>query len=405
MLNIVGEPTDIIMEHRRYLNGINFGTICEEIEHEKNIQCVKLKRRKNNAIKVIQARHSDYNYNTIYKYYKRWINDGKPRNYIITDKRKNNTKNMALPIDIEMQMASKIKERYHQHQQVSYNTISQMAKQEWNTLHPDQFNKFYASNGWVYNFSHRYSLSSQAVSLRSSSRDHKDLTDSPLEVKRFKDAYLQYTTLYVLKYVINFDETSRGSLTGRIQTIAPKNNHRQPRILNRIKGRGLSIGCSITGTGEKLQSVLVAKGKSKKSLGKYKQYCNDKRCILTYSESGWFTDTQIIKVLDIIYKYTKGSNSLCIWDDYAAHKTERVIEKAKQYNIQLLAVPKGLTWALQPLDVKINGAYKQMMNSYWLKNAYNENPSNYHTNLCDTVLGCYDNINSSLIKSSFDCLL
>ena len=122
------------------------------------------------------------------------------------------------------------------------------------------------------------------------------------------------------------------------------------------------------------------------------------------SPSGWFTDIHILKVLDIIHEHAKGEPALCVWDEYAAHNTKRVLEQAQLYNIQLLKVPKGLTWALQPLDVKVNGPYKQLMNSYWLKNAYNENPNDYHTNLCQTVLNCYDDLSMSLIKNSFGCM-
>jgi hypothetical protein len=288
--------------------------------------------------------------------------------------------------------------------QVTYQTISTMAKQEWSNLNCGTLKKFNASNGWVYNFLQRHSLSSQAVSLRSSSRNHKELSDSPEEVAKFRTSYQSYIENHGLKYVINFDETSRGSLTGRIQTVAPKNCKRQPRIRNIIRGRGLSIGCSITATGHRLKSILVTKGTSKRSLLKYGDYIKDPRCSLNFSKSGWFTDTQILKALDIMHQYTGGKPSMCIWDDYTAHKTERVIEQAKQYNIQLLTVPKGLTWALQPLDVKINGPYKQMMNSYWLQKRYNENNKEYHANICETALTCFDRINSEIIKDSFRCI-
>jgi hypothetical protein len=150
--------------------------------------------------------------------------------------------------------------------------------------------------------------------------------------------------------------------------------------------------------------VLVTKGRSKRSLLKFKQYRDDNRCVIIYSQSGWFTYTEILTVLDIIYNHTKGAPALCIWDDYAAHNKDQVLEKAKKLNISLLTVPKGMTPSLQPLDFKVFGAFKPMMNSYWLKNSYNTNSQNYHTNLCETILNCYENISSSLIRSSFECM-
>ena len=96
---------------------------------------------------------------------------------------------------------------------------------------------------------------------------------------------------------------------------------------------------------------------------------------------------------------------MCIWDSYRAHCTAAVVSKAKTLNIQLLEVPKGLTWALQPLDTTINGPYKQKMLSYWLKNSYNEDLKGYHRNICDTVLNCYDDLKKSLILKAFQSLI
>ena len=389
---------------RKFLGGFDFAPICKEIKEEYIMQTTTMGRKKTNAVNVIQSRHSNHKLTTLHKYYRKWRSIRSPETFIVNGSRKNNYKRMALPITTELNIATKIRTNYHEHKRVTYQTISTMAKHEWNKLDSCTLKKFSASNGWVYNFSKRHSLSSQAISLRSSSRNHKDLSDSPEEVSKFRTSYQSFIAKYGSQYVINFDETSRGSLTGRIQTVAPKNCKRQPRIRDIIKGRGLSIGCLITATGHRLKSILVTKGKSKRSLLKYGDYNKDTRCLLAFSGSGWFTDSQILTALDIIHEYTNGKPSLCIWDDYAAHKTERVIERAETYNIELLTVPKGLTWVLQPLDVKINGPYKQMMNSYWLQRHYNENSKDYHTNICETVLECFDRIKPEMIKDSFSCI-
>jgi hypothetical protein len=61
------------------------------------------------------------------------------------------------------------------------------------------------------------------------------------------------------------------------------------------------------------------------------------------NKSGWFTSIENLKVLNLIYDYTKGLQSLLIWDNYKAHLTDDIINKAKEYNIKLLNVPKGMT--------------------------------------------------------------
>ena len=67
------------------------------------------------------------------------------------------------------------------------------------------------------------------------------------------------------------------------------NAPRQPKINSFIKGRGLSIGAIISLTEKKLKSILVTKGKTKRSLEKYEHYLYDKKCHVTYSDSGYFT--------------------------------------------------------------------------------------------------------------------
>ena len=157
--------------------------------------------------------------------------------------------------------------------------------------------------------------------------------------------------------------------------------------------------------GEKLQSILVTEGKTQKCIEKYGKFGNDPRCLLTCSPSGWFTEVQILQVLEIICRHAKGAPILCIWDAYRAHFTPEVLLAAEENNVQLLKVPEGLTWALQPLDVKVFGPYKQKLASYWMKNSYNEDKENYHLNLCDTLLSCYDDLKKDIIDAAFTAVL
>ena len=56
MSNITGGSTGIIVERCRFLEGIEFVTICQEIEQEQSLQHTKMQRTKNNALKVVQVR-------------------------------------------------------------------------------------------------------------------------------------------------------------------------------------------------------------------------------------------------------------------------------------------------------------------------------------------------------------
>ena len=116
---------------------------------------------------------------------------------------------------------------------------------------------------------------------------------------------------------------------------------------------GISIGCLIRSDGQKLPSILVAKGLTTRSLIKYENYLNDPRCILSHSPSGWFCQEQMTIVLQTIYNHMKGEPCLCVWDAYKSHWTPQIINLASKLNISLLQVPKGMTSELQHLIIKV----------------------------------------------------
>ena len=141
----------------------------------------------------------------------------------------------------------------------------------------------------VRSFIKRIGFSSQVASTRSSGRTHRNPIDYQKEL-----VTLNYFNEFVVEHgndkVFNFDcpttsgwETSFSQISRRIQTIVPKNIGSQPRIKQTQKGVGISIGCLIRSDGIKLPSILVAKGKTPRSLKKYGKYLKDSRCSFTVS--------------------------------------------------------------------------------------------------------------------------
>lgn len=63
---------------------------------------------------------------------------------------------------------------------------------------------------------------------------------------------------------------------------------------------------------------------------------------------------------EVIINYTKRKNCALILDDYGAHWTTAVQQIAKDNNIQLIRVPKGLTAVLQPLDISFNSQFNHL---------------------------------------------
>ena len=53
--------------------------------------------------------------------------------------------------------------------------------------------------------------------------------------------------------------------------------------------------------------------------------------------------------------------SLLLWDQFRAHKTDKVKDVLKNLKISLAMIPGGLTSVLQPLDVVLNKPFKDRL--------------------------------------------
>jgi hypothetical protein len=108
-------------------------------------------------------------------------------------------------------------------------------------------------------------------------------------------------------------------------------------------------------------------------------------------------------VLEEIYKVTKGDKSILLLDQFPSHCDKFIKETAKNKNIELIYVPKGLTYKYQPLDVLINGILKQISKMLWRKEII-KNPDLKITN-SDAVkhfLIAKKEITSDIIIKSFE---
>ena len=323
---------------RKSYNNIELVPLFKQVDNEIIIR----KKKRSCPFKQVLTRYPIMNLSSFKRHYYDWIKD-RTESFIVKDKRKLNSKNKALSYDNEEKIKKKILELYDKDSLVSYSIVSNLALEEWKISNQNLDKNFTASDAWVTNFLKRNQLSSQAISLRSSAQIHRKMEDNLEEVIDYKKTILDFSETNGNEFIFNYDETSFKCLTGKIRTIAPKNCKNQPRIKTGLNKKGPSIGLTISARGKKLKPILVTHGLTKLSLKKFGKYKNDPECILTMNKSGWFTSIENLKVLNLIYDYTKGLQSLLIWDNYKAHLTDDIINKAKEYNIKLLNVPKGMT--------------------------------------------------------------
>ena len=90
-----------------------------------------------------------------------------------------------------------------------------------------------------------------------------------------------------------------------------------------------------------------------------------------HSDNHWSTEVTMLRYIDvvIIAPYVEATRqSLClladqcareIFDVFAAHRCESVLEALKKHHIKYTFVPTSCTGELQPLDLTFNAAFKR----------------------------------------------
>jgi hypothetical protein len=131
---------------------------------------------------------------------------------------------------------------------------------------------------------------------------------------------------------------------------------------------GFTLLLIISAGGKFLKPILVAKGKTKRSLNKFSL---NNKIIGTYSNNGWVNNGIMKVALQQIYKTTKGKKSFLLLDQFSAHVSDFIINEAKNYNIHLIFIPKGKTDIFQPLDYSINGILKEKAKKLWRRERIN----------------------------------
>jgi len=163
-----------------------------------------------------------------------------------------------------------------------------------------------------------------------------------------------------------------------------------------------TLGLTISLSGKFLRPMVVARGKTKRSLKKFKL---NNEVIGTYTKSSWVNDDCILIILDEIYKTTNGNNSVLILDKHKTHKTEKVTNYAKEKNIHLIYVPEGMTSIYQPLDIRINGIIKgKAIQKFSNFKAINPNIKYKHDQCITDILKIKKTITKKTIISSFNFL-
>ena len=361
----------------------NWMTIFKEIETSK----------KNKIPKIIKITAMKYNIN--YQTLKNKYDCYKNNKILSLYKENRGGLNKIFSEDEERNIFLFIKDNFiDKHRVVCNDIIKIYAKQKFEELHSDK--NFNASDGWCNMFKKRWNLSTVKTSISK--------ITSVIYTQEEINSFLEKCENMLVKvgpdFFFNLDQTKWNNINVSLTTIHIKGKQSKINVFGNNKD-GFTITLTISYGGNVLIPILTVKGKTELCL---KKYDIDKGKILgTYSNNGWVNNKIILIALEQICNHTDGKDSALLLDQFAVHCTEFIKKEAKKRNIELIYVPKGLTYKYQPLDVLIHGILKQKAKYLWRQQITKE-PDLKITN-ADALkhfLKAKEDITPEIIKKSFD---
>ena len=222
---------------------------------------------------------------------------------------------------------------------------------------------FKASNGWTHRFMQRHNLSLRQKT-KISQKLPNDLED---KITSFHSFLLKQRKQidFELGQIGNMDETPMSFDLPGNRTVDVKG---KKTVMIRTTGHERThftvvLACMADGT--KLKPMVIFKRKTipkgEKIPSGVLVHCHPK---------GWMDEEGIVLWLSKVWNTRPGAllkkKSLLVWDQFRAHKTEKVKEKAKEIQTTQAMIPGGLTSILQPLDVVLNKPFKDRVRKRWM---------------------------------------
>ena len=95
-----------------------------------------------------------------------------------------------------------------------------------------------------------------------------------------------------------------------------------------------------------------------------------------------------------------------IWDVYSSHRSEKVIAKAADLNIELIYIPAGMTSLEEPLDVRIFGELKMKARAAFERFKVNKRSRDieYHDSIL-ILRDCWASISTENIEKAWAVLI
>ena len=173
----------------------------------------------------------------------------------------------------------------------------------------------------------------------------------------------EHPTKFIL--VVNWDQTAAKFVPTSEWTMAEEGS-RQVEIFGLEDKREMTVLLTCTLSGTLLPPQLIYGGKTPQCHAKVEF---PQGWDVWHAPNHWSTEDTMLRYVDtVLLPYIQATRSnlslppdypgLAIFDIFAAHRCESLLEKLRANNIRVVYIPAGCTGELQPLDLTVNEAYK-----------------------------------------------
>lgn len=217
---------------------------------------------------------------------------------------------------------------------------------------------------WFRKFLKRHKLSLR----KPSSNNNKPFELLAEGIEKFKQEVheLIESGMYAKDFIFNLDETSMPTELSREKTIGHKGDKKV-----KVNTAGKEKEChtvllGVTLTGKKLPAYFIIKSKGVKIITGIPRNVR-----VAYREKGsWMDLPQMRHYIRSVLKYwvedmPPNKRGLLLIDNFKGHVDSTIEAELRELHIDVKTLPKNTTAYIQPLDLAVNGPFKQYYSEYW----------------------------------------
>lgn len=218
---------------------------------------------------------------------------------------------------------------------------------------------FAASYSWLRRFAH-----ANGVTFRKPHGQKRGVVDFDAAKKYIHHLRSVYRR-YAESRIFNMDETAFSTCNDHSQVLSLIGSDCIPGGQNGDPKECFTVIVTISKACRMLPLWYIAEGTTDRCHKQFGDECNfvDEE-VITHSENGWSTESIMLDYLPWMKEQAGGPCAL-VWDIFRAHCTDKVRDKARALEIELVFVPANGTAIYQPCDLRIMGILKKMSQMEW----------------------------------------